>query len=134
MDGLVTPIRAYAECLQSDDSAPELCHKDPGAADLVRDRDVGHFRREIMLPRLIPVGPNEIADRSASGRWRLVRKLARALRGERARGRAGHWTFSLNRHIGLLQAFRAETAALRALYPREVEAQRRGRRAGEPTG
>jgi hypothetical protein len=76
------------------------------------------FRRDIMLPRLIPVCPAEIADASAGGRRQVLRRLAKALRGERARGRAGHWSYSLNRHIGLLQAFRAERAAFRALYPR----------------
>ena len=29
----------------------------------------------------------------------------------------GHWTYSLNRHIGLLEAFMHEKAALRALGP-----------------
>jgi hypothetical protein len=38
--------------------------------------------------------------------------LSRALRAARRRGRAGHWTYDLNRHIGLVQAFRAERAAL----------------------
>ncbi len=70
------------------------------------------FRREVMLPRLIPVGPEEIADCTLAGRSRIVERLAKALRGERVRGRAGHWTYSLDRHIGLLQAYRAERTAL----------------------
>jgi hypothetical protein len=36
------------------------------------------------------------------------------LRVERARGRAGHWTYDLNRHIGLLQAMKAEQERLAA--------------------
>jgi hypothetical protein len=73
-------------------------------------------RREVLLPRLIPIGPEDIRDLSIAGRWLIVKRLAKALRGERARGRCGHWTYSLNRHIGLLQAFKAERTALRALY------------------
>ncbi|MEJ1157975.1 DUF6477 family protein [Prosthecomicrobium sp. N25] len=72
------------------------------------------YRREVMLPRLIPIDPGLIASKEADARDRVIRMLARALRGERARGRAGHWTYSLDRHIGLLQAFRAERDAQRA--------------------
>jgi hypothetical protein len=85
--------------------------KDRVGPDEIRD-----VRRDLLLPRLIPVGPEEIEDRSIAGRGRIVRRLAKALRGERARGRSGHWTYSLNRHIGLLQAFKAERAALKSLY------------------
>jgi hypothetical protein len=44
----------------------------------------------------------------------VLYRLARALRGERARGRAGHWTYDLDRHFGLIEAYRAERAALEA--------------------
>ena len=64
--------------------------------------------------------PAEIADGSAAARWLVVKRLAKALRGERSRGRAGHWTYSLNRHIGLLQAFEAERSALRRLFPKSL--------------
>ncbi|HEY8161999.1 MAG TPA: DUF6477 family protein [Methylocystis sp.] len=40
----------------------------------------------------------------------VLREIERALRVERAR--RGHWTYDLNRHIGLLVAHRAETARL----------------------
>ncbi len=32
---------------------------------------------------------------------------------ERRLGRAGHWTYDLNRHMALAQAWKAETEALR---------------------
>jgi hypothetical protein len=66
------------------------------------------YDRERHLPRIIPVGPEELADRSEQGRTLILRKLARALRAERNRGRAGHWTYDLNRHIALSQAYAAE--------------------------
>ncbi len=66
------------------------------------------YVRERHLPRVLPVGPDEVADDSLAGRRRIVARLARALRAERARGRGGHWTYDLNRHIALRQAYLAE--------------------------
>jgi hypothetical protein len=71
-----------------------------------------HYDRTQDLPRVLPVGPEEIADISANGRRAILKRLARALRAERNRGRAGHWTYDLNRHIALAQAYAAESAAL----------------------
>lgn len=72
-------------------------------------------RRLRTLARLIGTEPGygEEAQRI------LVARLARALRGERRRGRAGHWTYDINRHIALMQAYRAERA--------RVKPRRRGR-------
>ncbi len=66
------------------------------------------YVRQRHLPRILPVGPDEIADESVAGRRRIVARLARALRAERNRGRSGHWTYDLNRHIALRQAYVAE--------------------------
>jgi hypothetical protein len=70
------------------------------------------YERQRHLPRLVPIGPDELADATPRGRRRVLFRLARALRGERARGRAGHWTYDLDRHLGLIEAYRAERAAL----------------------
>jgi hypothetical protein len=72
------------------------------------------YDRRLHLPRILPVGPVEIADVSLAGRRAIVRRLARALRAERNRGRAGHWTYDLNRHIALAQAYAAERRLLAA--------------------
>jgi hypothetical protein len=82
------------------------------AVDATLAAGVASYDRRRHLPRLIPIGPDEIEDESLAGRMRLVFRLARALRSERARARAGHWTYDLNRHLGLKQAFEAETRAL----------------------
>ncbi len=71
-----------------------------------------HYRRSIDLPKLVALWPTEVADTSRTGRLRLVAKLRCALRAERRRGIAGHWTYDLARHHQLLAAYRAETAAL----------------------
>jgi hypothetical protein len=72
------------------------------------------YRRERHLPRLLPLMPAEVADTSTAMRRTIVARLARALRAERARGRAGHWTYDLNRHIALSQAYTAERRLLEA--------------------
>ena len=71
------------------------------------------YRRDLHLPRLIAVLPSEVADRSPAMGRALLRRIARALRSERNRGRSGHWTYDLNRHIGLCQAYAAERQSLR---------------------
>jgi hypothetical protein len=70
------------------------------------------YERSRLLVRLLPVGPEEIAGHEPETTRRIVLKLARALRTERARGRAGHWTYDLNRHVGLMQALKAEQERL----------------------
>ncbi len=72
------------------------------------------YDRRLHLPRVLPVDPAEIADESPVARRAIVRRLARALRAERTRGRAGHWTYDLNRHIALAQAYAAERQLLAA--------------------
>lgn len=84
-----------------------------GRARRIVARGVAHYDRGRILPRLVPATPAMLADRSAENGARIVATLERALRAERARGRAGHWTYSLDRHIGLAQALAAEKAALR---------------------
>lgn len=76
-----------------------------GADAYVRSRD---------LPRLLALWPHEIEDRTTEGGLRLLAKLHRALRAERRRGRAGHWSYDLNRHLGLLSAYKGELERLRA--------------------
>ncbi|MFJ5487038.1 hypothetical protein ACIKTA_05105 [Hansschlegelia beijingensis] len=60
------------------------------------------------MPRLIGLDPRELAEDGPALRRRIVTRLAQALRAERRRGRAGPWTYDLNRHIALLQALQAE--------------------------
>jgi hypothetical protein len=72
------------------------------------------YDRRRHLPHLLPVTPADLADDGIAGSRQIVTRLARALRAERNRGRAGHWTYDLNRHIGLAQAYAAESSALQA--------------------
>ncbi len=91
---------------------------------------IGDWDRARMLPRLIPIGPEEIADESRAGRLAVLRRLAGALRGERVRGRAGHWSYSLDRHIALVQAIAAEHRGFGAEYGASPDVAARPPRAG----
>jgi len=68
-----------------------------------------------MLPRLLPITDSELAPDDPEAVRRIVDRLARALRSERQRGRAGHWSYDLNRHIALAQAIDAERRRLETL-------------------
>ena len=66
----------------------------------------------MQLMRLLPLWPHEMADRSVTGRRRILALLHRALRAELQRGLAGHWTYDLSRHAQLLAIYRQETATI----------------------
>jgi hypothetical protein len=61
-------------------------------------RIVPDYDRRRDLPRLLPIWPDEIETRSMEEQLRLVRRLRRALRQERARGLAGHWAYTRIMH------------------------------------
>ena len=82
------------------------------AADAVIADGKRAYDRSRMLPRVLPLGPEDIFGPEPETTRRILLKLASALRTERARGRAGHWTYDLNRHMGLLQALKAEQKRL----------------------
>ncbi len=67
------------------------------------------------LARLVPLWPSEIESTEIACAGRVVAALERALRGERRRGRAGHWSYDVNRHAALARALREERARLAAL-------------------
>ena len=70
------------------------------------------YDRSRDLPPLLALWPWEIEDMTPDGRQRLVARLRRALRLERQRAIAGHWTYDLARHARLLAAYRSEVAIL----------------------
>jgi hypothetical protein len=94
------------------------------AAAYVRSRD---------LPRLLPLWPSEIEDKTPEGGQRLLVKLRRALRAERRRARANHWSYDLNRHLGLLSAYKGELASL-GLETAETQPNCTRRDSGRPSG
>jgi hypothetical protein len=73
----------------------------PAAYDRTRD-----------LPRLIRLDIACCSRLEEASPALIVARLEAALRAERSKARAGHWTYDLNRHIALRQAWLAETARL----------------------
>lgn len=71
--------------------------------------------RRAELQRLLPMWPHELADLSLNGRRRILQFLARALREERRRCWAGHWTYDLARHAALARHMKWERGELEKL-------------------
>ncbi len=78
--------------------------------------------RDAELGRLVPLWPKEIADLSIAGRRHICALLMSALRRERQRGIAGHWTYDVSRHADLARMLRLESESLRRLVPRTTKA------------
>jgi hypothetical protein len=67
------------------------------------------------LPGLTRLDPMLMQAGTAGSAALIVARLAAALRAERNRARSGHWTYDLNRHIALRQAYVAESERLSEL-------------------
>lgn len=87
-----------------------MCDPPSQPPPLTRPRRAIGYDRARDLPRLLPVWPRDLEDASPAGRVRLIALLRRALRAERARGLAAHWTYDLARHAQLRAALDAELA------------------------
>ncbi|MGD9658086.1 MAG: DUF6477 family protein [Methylocystis sp.] len=74
------------------------------------------YDRVSALSRLHRLSPETIASETPDAVRAALKEIERAMRAERAR--RGHWSYDLNRHIGLLIAHRAETARLHRLLKR----------------
>ena len=73
-------------------------------------------RRDRVLPLLIAVTKDRLGDPSKEAARLIVSQLGAALRAERQRGRNGHWSYSLTRHLALCRAYAAECRRLRQAY------------------
>jgi len=76
------------------------------------------YDRRTALLKVLPLWPHELEDDSRQARARIVARLRSALRAERRRGIAGHWTYDLARHAELLRVYRLEAASMRGEEPR----------------
>ena len=83
------------------------------AMRMLIDKGAGRYDPNRHLDRLLG-GHSDVWRTAASDPAAAIAKLKRALRSERQLGRAGHWSYDLNRHFGLLQALKAEASRARA--------------------
>jgi hypothetical protein len=86
-----------------------------GALDAVVAGGAAAYERSRVLPRLLPLALARLPVHEPALTAAILIRLARGLRSERRLGRAGHWTYDVNRHIALAQAFRAERHTLERL-------------------
>jgi hypothetical protein len=105
-------MRRWKTILERGADRQAISRKAAAGYDRLISRGIEPYDRQRHLPRVLPIGPAELADTSAEGRVAILKRLARALRAERNRGRAGHWTYDLNRHIALAQAYESERRLL----------------------
>jgi hypothetical protein len=91
------------------------------------------YDRLSQLSRLIGLWPAELQDHPAAGTTKILALLRKALRSERSRGRSGHWTYDLNRHLALAESVKAERAHLRSLNAVAVITRRAPTRAPAPS-
>ena len=82
------------------------------AFDKLIARGGEEYQRKRHLPRILPVAAEFLEAATEADRRALLARIARALRHERNRGRAGHWTYDPNRHIALAQAYAGERKLL----------------------
>jgi hypothetical protein len=97
----------------------------------------GQYCRVEQLPPLLKLWPNDSDDYSYPGTLRIAALLRTALRAERNRARTSHWAYDLNRHLGLIDALKAERARLAALapaLPRRATALNCGDKSGRTVG
>lgn len=83
------------------------------AMRMLIDKGARRYDPNHHLDRLLG-GSHEIWRGAAGDPAATIARLKRALRSQRRLGRAGHWSYDLNRHFGLLQALKAELARSRA--------------------
>lgn len=85
------------------------------------DSGARSYERVRILPRLLPhISASDLVCAKPETGRRIVLQLARQLRDQRRRARAAHWTYDLNRHIALAQAYRAEKLLLTEISDRPM--------------
>lgn len=87
------------------------------------------YDRRRALPRLIALDARELEAADPVLDRSILARLKRSLRAERRRGRAGHWTYDLDRHLALLQAVAGEEGRADITQPdwrRRIEPPRHG--------
>lgn len=81
------------------------------AVRMLIDKGAARYDPDRHIDRLL--GGQGIWSPAAEDPARTIARLKRSLRSQRQLGRAGHWSYDLNRHFGLLQALKAERARAR---------------------
>jgi hypothetical protein len=112
--GIITPVFHQAASMSHRRAIP--CKQRPDLCKTEAADDMGEIHRDLARERR-----SRGAARRCALSWialRVLAKLRRALRAERRRGIAGHWSYDLNRHLGLLGAYKGALARARSGWPK----------------
>lgn len=79
------------------------------------------YDRKRDLPRLMPVWPDDLADKSLAGRTRILAQLEHYARGLRAAALVNAWHYDLARHRQVLAALEHERRELLAMEDTDAD-------------
>ncbi|MHC1549709.1 cytoplasmic protein [Phyllobacterium sp. K27] len=78
--------------------------KEQGAFLAARDFIESEARQRLALQMFCNADLDELLAQDEASRLHMCRRLSRLIERERLKGTRGHWSYDLNRHIGLKQA------------------------------
>jgi len=87
--------------------------KGDGRSQQTKGPSIKKYSRKHDLINLLALWPVEMEDTSLIGTEKIIKKIKSALRAERNRGQCGHWSYNLNRHVGLKKALKGEQETLK---------------------
>lgn len=77
-----------------------------------KEDELSQARQRIALQILCNIDLNTVAAQDDASKSHLCRRLRRLIERERLKGAKGHWSYDLNRHIGLKQALDSLEASM----------------------
>jgi hypothetical protein len=80
--------------------------------DAQTEADAPHWNRDHLVRLDLPLFQDELDDMTEAGTLYVIERLERRIRTERRLGTLAHWSYDLNRHLGLLTGLKAEQRRL----------------------
>ena len=78
-----------------------------------KDKHASEARQRLVLQILCNADLDELIAQDDESKSQMCRRLKRLIERERLKGVKGHWSYDLNRHIGLKQALDTLKSSLR---------------------
>ncbi|MDQ0998514.1 cob(I)alamin adenosyltransferase [Phyllobacterium ifriqiyense] len=78
--------------------------KERGAFLAAKEITAGEARQRLALQIFCNIDLDQLPGKDEASRVHMCRRLIRLIERERLKGTSGHWSYDLNRHIGLKQA------------------------------
>jgi hypothetical protein len=91
-----------------------------GAFLAEKEKRASEARQRLVLQILCNTDLEQLIGSDDESKSRLCRRLKRLVERERLKGAAGHWSYDLNRHIGLKQALDTLKNSMRRDIPADA--------------